>query len=461
MNTKTIFSVGLDLPDVNGFETFSIASDRSLLDTDIFVFRPSLAPFHRYERESYRGRTLLSHSSSFNVKEKIDHWTAQIKTAFDTGKTIVVFLPAKEEVFRYTGESQRSETVKSRVTTNIVAPVSNYDFLPIKFDELVSGRGRAMKLASKSEIISAYWQNTASRSVYEVHFKIEGRPLIITKSGDKIVGALIAGTGNLVCLPNLAWSEDEFVNEKGEWTEAAEQFTYRLRDDLLGIDAALRADTERTSEPDWAKADEFRLAVEAEIEKEILSIGTKIEALGKEREDKRSTLREHASLRALLFEKGKPLETAVREALKILGFSADHFKEPGSEFDALFESAEGRFLGEAEGKDNKPINVDKYSQLERNINEDFAREEVATPAKGVLFGNAHRRVPPGQRGEFFTEKVITSARRTDSALIRTPDLFTVARYLKNTPDEKFATECRKAIATTAGGVVIFPKCAEI
>jgi hypothetical protein len=56
----------------------------------------------------------------------------------------------------------------------------------------------------------------------------------------------------------------------------------------------------------------------------------------------------------------------------------------------VFESEEGRLIGEAEGKDNKAINVDKLRQLSMNIHEDIQREEVTTPAKGVLFGNGYR-----------------------------------------------------------------------
>jgi hypothetical protein len=46
------------------------------------------------------------------------------------------------------------------------------------------------------------------------------------------------------------------------------------------------------------------------------------------------------------------------------------------------------------------------------------------------------------------------------ALVRTPDLFIVARYLKNTSSEQFAADCRKALADTCGAVVISPKIPE-
>jgi hypothetical protein len=272
-----------------------------------------------------------------------------------------------------------------------------------------------------------------------------------------VVGALFSGKGNVVCLPNIEWDKSAFVNKKGdEWAKAAETFTYVLRDQIFGIDAALRASGEITPEPDWAKAGAFRLAIEGPIENEILKLGQDIETLRKLREEKRQSLRESGSLRALLFEKGKPLEAAVRDALTLLGFDVSHFKEGDSEFDAVFISPEGRFLGEVEGKDSKAINVEKYSQLERNINEDLSKEDVTEPAKGVLFGNAYRLILPSERDAFFTDKVLAAAKRTGCALVRTPDLFVVARHLKDRADEDFASACRNAIAKSAGAIVAFP-----
>ena len=146
MAPRSIFTIGIDLPDIEGLESYTIDSDQSLLDADIIVFRPSLGIFHSYSMTDYLGKKILPHSSSFQAMEKISHWTAQLRTAFESGKTIVVFLPPKEEMFRYTGEKTFSGTGRSRITTESVAPISNYDFLPVKFEELVFGQGRGMKL---------------------------------------------------------------------------------------------------------------------------------------------------------------------------------------------------------------------------------------------------------------------------------------------------------------------------
>lgn len=97
------------------------------------------------------------------------------------------------------------------------------------------------------------------------------------------------------------------------------------------------------------------------------------------------------------------------------------------------------------------------SQLERNLQEDFARKEVTGYAKGVLFGNAYRLVPLDDRKAFFTAKCLSGAKRSKVALIRTPDLFRVAKYMRSNKDAAFAKACRAAIVRAQGGIVVFPQ----
>ncbi len=97
------------------------------------------------------------------------------------------------------------------------------------------------------------------------------------------------------------------------------------------------------------------------------------------------------------------------------------------------------------------------SQLERNLQEDFAREEVDDFAKGVLFGNAYRLTSVAERKVFFTTKCISAAKRAKIALVRTPDIFMPAKYLKQYPkDKEYAKQCRDAIFGTEGEIVVFP-----
>lgn len=95
----------------------------------------------------------------------------------------------------------------------------------------------------------------------------------------------------------------------------------------------------------------------------MLDAEWKVEETQKYKEQVDEQLLSAGDHRALLFEKGKPLENAIIETLRMLGSTAEPYRDSDSEFDVVFESAEGRLNGEAEGKDNKAVNIDKLRQL--------------------------------------------------------------------------------------------------
>ena len=230
-----------------------------------------------------------------------------------------------------------------------------------------------------------------------------------------------------------------------------------MRDAFFALAEQLSPEQEASTPPAWALQNDFRLGRESLLEAEVISIASQIDALFLQREAKRREIEDEVSLRALLFEKGPRLERAVREALTILGFDAQHFRDSTSEFDAVFSSSEGRFLGEVEGRDTKSISIDKFSQLERNISEDFSREGVTAFAQPVLFGNTFRNTMPSERGSFFTEKVLQAAQRSGACLVRTPDLFEVARYVRESGDDDFARLCRQTMRDVKGEIALFPE----
>lgn len=145
----------------------------------------------------------------------------------------------------------------------------------------------------------------------------------------------------------------------------------------------------------------------------------------------------------------------IIEALSLLGFAAAPFKESDSEFDVVFESNEGRLIGEAEGKDNKAVNIEKLRQLSMNIHEDLLRESVTAPAKPVLFGNGFRLQPLSERADPFTEKCHSAATTSSTALVFTPDLFWPVQYLVSNSDAEYALACRQKLLESTGRVV-FP-----
>ncbi len=462
MAKRAIFSLNVEILS-DGDEQIGFFSSRSLLDADIILASPEI-DLILYSSEQYGGKPLLSQSLSFRTVEALSHWRIEIKNALEGGKTVFFFLGARNTFYAYTGNKSFSGTGKNRVTTQHVEPHNNYEILPIKLDHLISRSGEKIKALAELGPLTTYWKDFGEHSEYKAYLdKPVGLPILATKSGGKTVGSILSvGKGHLVLLPSLDYDIEELSDYDEETDEYIENekgkaFTKRLVTALVQVDKALKTRSEVTPPPDWTQDSKFNLESEVALQEEIINITNKIENLNTERTILQEELRKEGSLRDVLFEKGKPLESAIIEALKLFGFEAENYQNDESEFDAVFVSEEGRFIGEAEGRDNKAINIDKLSQLERELQEDFAREEVDEYANGVLFGNAYRFDKPNTRKEFFTTKCLSGAQRSKIALIRTIDLFGPAKYLKENDDKDFAKQCRGAIKTGAGQVVEFPK----
>jgi hypothetical protein len=458
---KIVVSVGFRFPG-GIVEYVPTNSDRSLLDADIILFRADISDFpseqtHLGEFRTYQGDRRLSEEGSFALKRAARHWNSQLKIAYETNKTILVLLPPYEQVRVDSGQRAYSGTGRNRQTTVLLSEINSYEFLPIKMTATASV-GTGIKPATDLGFLAPLWGFLKEHLKYQVMLEDTSfRPLLLTRTGNKIVGGLLAGKGAMILWPDIDLPRETFVTEGGAWSKFAKQFGHQLLDLIIETDKAAHAEGNVTPTPTWATASEFRLQEENQIQGSILSLDGKIETLIAQRQVEQEQLIKAGSLRALLFEKGPRLESAVRDALTTLGFQADKFKDGEHEFDAVFEAPEGRFIGEVEGRDQKGIAIEKLSQLERNIQEDYARDEITTYAKGVLFGNAERLTPIEQRGDFFTVKVLSGAQRSRISLVRTPDLFEVAKSLRNFPDADFAKKCREAIALGEGGIVVFPK----
>ena len=458
MAKKKILTIGFSLYGDDA-EYCDFDSENSLLDWDIILIQPHINDYLFRGHDYFQGKKCLSDYDSFTLKSKTEHWKREIKTAIDHGKLVVVFLGQLQDVYIATGEKQYSGTGKNRQTTRIVASCTNYDMLPIKL-EITNSKGKEIKLApKKSEVVSTYWSSLGNNSSYQVLVEGAVTPCLQTKHGDKTVGFILNASnsnGALIGLPNINFSDDSFFDEEQEeWSIIGEKFSYNFIKQIVSLEKALKQEGDLTVEPDWARVDQFKLKNEEIENNKLLILEEKLSKISAEKEEVLERISKLSKLRNLLFEKGKPLEFAILDALKILGFSVSQYEDADSEFDAVFESEEGRLIGEVEGKDNKAINIDKLRQLSLNIHEDLQREEVFVPAKSVLFGNAYRLLNLEERPDPFTDKCKSAALVSSTALIFTPDLFFVAKYLKDNKNVRFAKQCRESILE-ANGRVKFP-----
>lgn len=452
------------------FEYIEFESNRTVLDADIILIEPSLGSLsvefdHLYATKLFAGVPILTEQASFVAKQQIDHWRGEIISAVTAGKLVIVYLSAPTKRYRYTGEKSYSGSGRSRVTNPIVVPVSSYDAVP-NLTKATSKSGSSIRVEKDASCLASYWKEFAEFSSYQVEIEGNFKALLRATSGDRVVGgAVFYQSSALLFLPPLRWDEEAFEKEPDEdseevetcWTDEALAFGKRLVSALVGLSDSFRAANQTTPPPTWVVKSEYRLADEVVLEGAIAKCESSIASLLTEKSKLEVELSRAGELRRLLFEQGKPLEDAILQAMTLFGFISTSFVDGESEFDGVFVGAEGRCLGEAEGRDNRAINIDKFSQLERNLQEDFARDEVSEYAKGILFGNAYRLLPLAERNDFFTAKCISAAKRVGAALVRSPDLFAPARYLKENPtDSAYAKKCRDAIFATSGDIVKFP-----
>lgn len=435
---KKILTIGFSLNDEIASSGFN--SNTSLMDWDIILFRPDITEYIRdRETTTFQGKPCLSDDDSFKIKAQSEHWHREIEAAIEHGKLVIIFMSECTELSIATGKKEFSGTGRNQKSTRIVTGYDNYRSLPLKIN-LINSQGIEIKLSAKnSEFISSYWEEFSGLSSYKVLIEGEGIPCLLTKHGDKAVGIIKYhqnSSGALLCLPDIDFYSPEFFDEEDEWTSEANEFAYKFIREIVSVDKLIHTTGERTPEPNWVKDRKYELTQERKINEKLSMIECKLQALQVGKEAAIKKVKELGRLRNLLFEKGKPLEYAILDALKIIGFSVTQFDDGESEFDVVFESKEGRLIGEAEGKDNKAINIDKLRQIALNIYEDLKREDVITPAKSVLFGNPYRLQPIDKRGDPFTTKCVSSAKASSTALVFTPDLFEVAKYLKERKDTK-------------------------
>ena len=449
---KTIVTVNTQLPGVEN--TLDYSSGESLVDYDIVVFDPEF-PF-RARIEFSGGGSCLSIESTQSLKKAMTHWSGEIQHALKAGKTIFFML---NESVQDQGTTGYSSGVKNTRTYNTFA-MSNYEVLPFQIN-IRNTKGKHLKIVDSR--FTALYNIIKDIVEYKVVFSSETKTKIFTsKDGVSPVSATMKfqnTAGSIVFLPHFDFSNMTKLNavQKLVWTTEAIRTSKHLVNQLVEIDKILRSELDHTPKPEWfhtIKQPKKIIHVDQSIQQYENEIAHLLSLKSKSLQSKEQLL----AYSFLVYENGKRLEIAIEKALETIGYKVENYRHKDLEIDHIIRGANGvRMIGESEGKDNSAIDISKFRQLESNINEDFQRDDVSTPAKGVLFGNGYRFTEPSKRVDQFTQKCLVNAKRLGTALVKTTDLYEAVLHLIDNPkDEKFKEACSNAIEKTEGDVVIFP-----
>lgn len=454
MAAISIALVGANLPCEN-LDIVELDKRQSLLEYDLVVFRPTVSAFAFEFNNQYQGRPIFTEEDSANIYDASRHWNKQINELLSIGRTVVVMLPEKRDYFRYTGEHQYNGTGKNARRTNIVGGISNYDLCRLDLQNCVIAEGSQIDAADANREIYSAWSGLSGESVYYCYFSDERfSPFLRIKNTNKCVGGVkrYEGGGCLIVMPDIPERWDSWWNdESDEYTDDGSDFAKRFSGFCDGIyKSTVTSDHEQ--EPDWCSAPDLVLPKELSLQLDITNNISRIRDIEAENEKLSNDLVDNIQLRSMLFRNGKPLERAIISALQECGIDADGYTDGSLEFDVVFELDGIRCIAEVEGKDNKSIDISKMSQLERCIQEDFARDTVEEHAKGILIGNPFRLKPPSERGEPFTKKAIAAANRTGVTLVTTVQLFKIFQEAREAGDPELARAKIKQIVEHPGGV---------
>ena len=457
---KQILTIGYTIPtfDENYVDFYDGVS---LMDADILLISPdSLKP--RWEYGGWvkfsAGGGCYDVPTSSKYEEKVSHLKKEVTDFLRSGKSVFILL-SKEK--RHTLSSKVSHPGKEQILYSTYTK-SNYDFLPIPIGNLVSASGKNI-IFSGNPLFRDFNNRFKKNLEYQLYIEKaneiqilftgnEAQILFTGKDKTKVLGAIFEFEegGNLIVLPFINYDEEEYSEEE------ATQFGKTLFKTLVDIDKVLCKGGDKTPPPDWTNEEGFQLAQEQILQKEVEKKTKEIDKLNSQKDKLLAEIDEEIKLRNLLFEKGKVLENAINIALEILGYKAENYNDGHLELDHVITSPEGdRFIGESEGKDTSAVNIEKFRQLVDNIKEDSQRDGVEDPAIGILFGNGFRFTNPSERAEQFTTRCI-DAKSSNCVLVRTVDLFHVAKYASESKDKRFAKSCREAIKNSVGKIVDFP-----
>lgn len=455
---KQILTIGYNIPGESD-NSVGFNDEMSLMDVDILLVSPNaISPWGKWVNFSSGGDGCYDVAPSRSFQSRISHFKKELKDFLESGKSVFIFLTKKEDYQLASGVTSPRKN-EDRYNTYTL---SNYSFLPVNLGTLTSASGKQIQF-SGDPVFSEFYNEFKGNLEYQLYIEDSNgaKIIFIGKDKKKILGASYkVGTGNLIVLPILNYDEKSFTKiEKEEeyWNEKGLAFGGKLIKCLIGIDRNLSQNSEKTPMPEWAFEDQFIGKREAELNNKITKNREKIEEIKKKNDELLIELNEEITMKDLLFETGKSLEAAVIKALKILGYEAENFDDGDLEIDQVIVSPEKiRYIGECEGKDSKDINVDKFRQLQDALNADFERDEVEEKAFGILFGNAERLKSPSKRKLDFTTKCKTGAEREKIALVKTVDLFLVAKHAYENSDQAFKKACRDAIHNGLGQIVVFP-----
>lgn len=193
--------------------------------------------------------------------------------------------------------------------------------------------------------------------------------------------------------------------------------------------------------PDWLNR--YTLPSEEDLLKKLEEIDGESKRINQRKENIDKDINKIECLKGLLYETGKyALESSVREAFRIIGFSVKEPTEYNEPYDLFGVEGDINIIGEVEGSKGQ-IDVGKARQLL-----DYVTNAISDgkKCKGILIGNGFIDILPQERKEQFTDQVIRICDNQKYCRMTTTELYkSIEAILSNPSNQELKESAKKKI----------------
>lgn len=440
----SILSVGCNLKDSRVTETdFSEAP--AFEDFDVLIVDPAHVwknAFPDYRRDIVAGKQIMKWDAKgynkildLTLKQRRD----ETKRLLELNRLLICILrePRWAEL-----EGVRDRYGKQRYA-------NNYTWFPMEHDDQIASlfspaEGTRIHLVDGRHTFAPYIAHFKEHLAYEAYLEEDKIPYYFERDGETGVEVFARTHGRRAVAFSfkLFGGTVVFIPPVAPTLSQKESVAGKLLECILATTGAI----EETEPPCWLPRYRQLLPGLSDLEDELERREQQLKCLQDEVDALKQQKHERTNYLKLLYEKGKfQLQPVVRDAFSILGFDVSE-AEPS---DGRLESPEGTAILEVEGKDNAPVDRDKYRQLLDYVDDDQRR--TGSLKKGILVGNAFRFQDPLAREEQFTPQAIDAARGSHFCLLSADALFRLVVIVLGDPsNENLKSDIRRRILETNG-----------
>ena len=403
-------------------------SSISLLDFDLLLWDPSEL-FDLYNPDwrnpTYNGYTCLSEDDSVHFADDLNRRRTEMLDLLESGRPIVIFIPAPTSIYCYDGNKEYSGTGSNRLTTYKVGLFILNDVIPISKIETVKAEGDLIEFRGDPDF-KIYWDRMKDYHFYSAYFKSNiGKPFLFIKGTEKAVGTYIKTKKSFVLLlPS--------INPIRETKKETREISKKFLESLLDLIKQLQLEVGDFSLPSWS--DQYQLPKEKDQINALSGKERELEELTDVISKEKEKLNKLKEYKLLFSGTGRSLELIVKRVFEEIGFTVKEGK-PGR--DDLILDYNGK-VGIAEIKGlTKSASEKNAAQLEKWVMEYFTENSVQP--KGFLIVNTYHNLPLKDREkEDFPHQMLQFSENRNHCLITTIQLLGLFLKVKENPDQKDA-----------------------